>query len=186
MTDDTFSKKMTVQEDATTGYYDIYVLCTGCSGMDGEWGMTSESDLEAALDKRYGIPSLTTGIITTKTQAEIGDILEDLIYGAGSDDLMVKDRLKVETPYVRLDPVAAVSVGEPLVVTGTSNRQEGYAIVVTCKDGKELDPATVPITNGTFTATFDTTGAKEGEYTVKADDGDGHTDEAIVYICAAI
>ena len=182
MMDGTFSKKMTVQEDATTGYYDIYVLCTGCSGMDGEWGMTGEEDLEAALDERYGIPSLTTGIINTKTQEEIDAILEDLIYGAGSDDLMVKLRLKVEMAYVTLDPVADVAVGELLVVTGKSNRQEGYVIVVTCTGPVELAPKTVKIENGTFRATFDTTGAREGEYTVKADDGDGHTDDVKVDI----
>ena len=178
-TDDTFSKKMTVQEDATAGYHDIYVLC---SGMDGVWGMTGEDDLEAALNERYGIPSLTMGIINTKTQAEIGDILEDLIYSAGSDDLMVKDKLKVETAFVTLDPIAAVGIGEPLVVTGTSNRQEGYMIVVTCKGPVELCPQAVKIENGTFEATFDTTGAKVGTYTVKADDGDGHTDEVTVAI----
>ena len=154
MTDDTYSKKMTVQEDATAGYYDIYVLC---AGMDGEWGMTGQEDLEAALDERYGIPSLTEGVITTKTQAEIEDILEDLVTTPGSDDLMVELRLKVETAYVKLDPVADVTVGEPLVVTGTSNRQEGYVIVVTCKGPVELAPHTVKVENGTFGCVFDTT-----------------------------
>jgi hypothetical protein len=63
--DDTYSKKMTVQEDADLGYYDIYVLCTG---MDGVWGITDEENLEAALDAGYNITSLTTGIINTMTQ----------------------------------------------------------------------------------------------------------------------
>ncbi len=183
MTDDTYSKKMTVQEDATAGYYDIYVLC---AGMDGEWGTTGQEDLEAALDERYGIPSLTEGVITTKTQAEIEDILEDLVTTPGSDDLMVELRLKVETAYVKLDPVADVTVGEPLVVTGTSNRQEGYVIVVTCKGPVELAPHTVKVENGTFGCVFDTTDAVPGMYTVIADDGDGHTDEKTVNILPAI
>jgi hypothetical protein len=178
-TDDTFTKKMQVQEDATTGYYDEYVLC---AGMDGVWGMTGEADLEAALEEREGIPSLTEGVITTKTQEDIEDILEDLVYTAGSDDIMVKMRLKVESAYVRLDPVAAVNAGEPLVVTGTSNRQQGFNIVVTCKGPVELEPKVVKIVNDTFTATFDTTAALTGEYTVKADDGHGHTDEVEVFI----
>jgi hypothetical protein len=181
-TDDKYSKKMTVQEDATAGYYDSYVLS---SGMDGKWGTTGEEDLEAALNEGYGIPNLTEGIITTKTQGEIDDILTDLVTTTGSDDLMWEGRLKVETPFVRLDPVAAVvAVGEPLVVTGTSNRQEGFWIVVTCKGPEELAPHTVKIENGTFRATFDTTDAVTGEYTVKADDGDGHTDEIVVRIGA--
>jgi hypothetical protein len=52
------------------------------------------------MDERYGIPSLTEGVITTMTQAEINDILEDLVTTPGSDDLMVELRLKVETAYV--------------------------------------------------------------------------------------
>ena len=181
--DDTFSKKMTVRAAATAGYYDIYVMC---AGMDGEWGMTGEADLEAALNKKYGIPSLTEGVITTKTQAEIENILEDLVMTPGADDLMWKGRLKVEAAYVWLDPIASVGVGEPLVVTGKSNRQEGYIIVVTCTGPVELAPKTVKIENGTFSATFDTTGAIEGEYTVKADDGDGHTDDATVDIAKEV
>jgi PGF-CTERM protein len=181
-TDDTYSKKMTVQEDATAGYYDIYVLC---AGMDGEWGMTGQESLEAALNQKFHIPSLTTGIINTKTQAEIEDILEALVTTAGADDLMQKLRLKVETAYVKLDPVADVTAGEPLVVTGTSNRQQGYVIVLTCKGPVELAPKTVKVENDTFGATFDTTGALTGEYIVKADDGDGHVDEAEVFITGA-
>jgi PGF-CTERM protein len=37
----------------------------------------------------------------------------------------------------------------------------------------------------TFTATFDTTGVPTGTYIVKADDGDGHTDEVEVFITGA-
>ena len=37
----------------------------------------------------------------------------------------------------------------------------------------------------TFTATFDTTGAPTGTYIVKADDGEGHTDEVEVFIRGA-
>jgi PGF-CTERM protein len=90
--------------------------------------------------------------------------------------------LKVETPYVRLDPIKSVAVGEPLVVTGESNRKDGFAIVVTVTGPKELAPATTAVTNGTFEATFDTTGTPVGTYTVKVDDGDGHTDDATVDI----
>jgi hypothetical protein len=53
---------------------------------------------------------------------------------------------------------------------------------VTCKGPVELEPAVVKIEDDTFTATFDTTAALTGEYVVKADDGDGHTDEVEVFI----
>jgi hypothetical protein len=160
-----------VQEDATTGYYDEYVLSPG---MDGYWGMTGEQDLYVAFEKKYGITDLSGPSIAIKTQVEIEDILEDMIYAPGSDDLMVKLRLKVESPYVWLHP-REVNAPEPLVVAGTSNRKDGYTIVITCTGvTTELAPQTVYVENGTFRATFDTTDAVTGEYTVKADDGDGH------------
>ena len=179
-TDYTYSKKMTVQEDATTGYYDEYVLTPG---MDGYWGMTGEQDINVAFDKKYGIKDLSGPSIATKTQTEIQDILEDMIYAPGSDDLMVKLRLKAETPYVWLHPVADVNAPAPLEVGGTSNRKDGYTIVITCIGvTTELAPQTVQVENGTFRATFDTTDAVTGEYTVKADDGDGHVAEEGTFI----
>jgi hypothetical protein len=172
-----------VQEDATTGYYDEYVLTPG---MDGYWGMTSKESLDAAFEKNYGITDLSGPSIATKTQTEIQDILEDMIYAPGSDDLMVKLRLKVETPYVFLHPIPDVTAPAPLVVGGTSNRKDGYTIVATCISATtELTPQTVQVENGTYSATFDTTDAVTGEYTVKADDGDGHTDEVEVFITGA-
>jgi hypothetical protein len=181
-TDDTYSKKMTVLEDADLGYYDIYVLCTG---MDGVWGITDEENLETALDVGYNITSLTTGIINTMTQEEIHDILSDLVNTAGSDDLMWEGWLRVETPYVWLEPIEAISVGDPLVVTGASNRQQGYLVVVTCKGSVELIPQVVKIDDGAFWCVFDTTDATTGKYIVEADDGDGHTDTATVEIVAS-
>ncbi len=179
-TDYTYSKKLTVQEDATTGYYDEYVLTPG---MDGYWGMTGEQDINAAFEKKYGITDLSGPSIATKTQAEIQDILEDMVYAPGSDDLMVKLRLKVETPYVLLHPIPDVTAPAPLVAIGASNRKDGYTIVVTSISAtKELPPQTVYVENGTYRATFDTRDAVTGEYTVKADDGDGHVAEEETFI----
>ena len=179
-TDYTYSKKMTVQEDATTGYYDEYVLTPG---MDGYWGMTGEQDITVAFDKKYGIKDLSGPSIATKTQTEIQDILEDMIYAPGSDDLMVKLRLKAETPYVWLHPVADVNAPAPLEVGGESNRKDGYTIVITCiSPTTELPPQTVQVENATFRATFDTTDAVTAKYTVKADDGDGHVAEEETFI----
>ncbi len=48
----------------------------------------------------------------------------------------------------------------------------------------ELAPQTVQVENGTFRATFDTTDAVTGTYTVKADDGDGHVAVTSVNIIA--
>jgi PGF-CTERM protein len=182
-TDNSFTKKLTVQKDATSGYYDLYVLSPG---MDEVWDMTSNTDLVAAINTKYHIADITDpNDAGTKTQAEVQSMLESLVTSAGSDDLMEQLRLKVESAYVRLDPIADVNAGTPLVVKGASNRQQGFNIVVTCKGPVELEPAVVKIEDDAFTATFDTTDALTGEYVVKADDGDGHTDEVEVFITGA-
>ena len=180
-TDAKYIKKMTVQEDADPGVYSVIVLS---SGLDGLWGMTGQADLEAALNEKYCIPSLSWGIINVKAQDEIKDILEDLVTTPGADDLMWKGKLKVGTPFVKLDPIETVCIGEPLVVTGTANREEGFVIVVTCKGPVELMPQVVKIENGAFKATFDTTDAKEGTYEVKVDDGYGYPADTSVNIIA--
>jgi len=54
--------------------------------MDREWGMTGEQDVEAALHESYNIPSLTDGIIITKTQDEFVAIFGDLTQTPGSDE----------------------------------------------------------------------------------------------------
>jgi PGF-CTERM protein len=175
-TDYTFSKKLDVRSDADTGIYLIAVLTPG---IDGHYGGTTSDNVITAIGNTYG----TLG---TKTLDQMVAIIEDMVTTAGSDDLLFVARIKVETARVTLDPVATVGVGEPLVVTGTSNRKEGFAIVLTVKGPVELAPKTISLeADGTFNATFDTTGAKEGTYTVKADDGDGHTDETTVNIGAA-
>ena len=184
-TDDTFSKKMTVQEDATAGYYDIYVLC---AGMDGEWGRTGQYDLEAALNEKYHIPSLTSGIICTKTQDQVVAILDDLTQSAGSDDLMQILTIKVgdiAKETLTLNPIADVVAGDPLVVTGETSRKDGSIIWITVKrQYQEIVPEAAIATDKTFSATFDTTGAQPGTYTVKANDGYGYTTSTSVNIIA--
>jgi hypothetical protein len=96
LVDGTFSKNLTVQEDATPGYYDIYVLS---SGMDGEWDMTGEASLVEAIKIRYGINITDPADIGTKTQEDIHAILVDLTTCAGSDDLMWGGSLKVVSTF---------------------------------------------------------------------------------------
>ncbi|RLI00413.1 hypothetical protein DRO38_06510, partial [Candidatus Bathyarchaeota archaeon] len=174
-TDYTFTKKISVDVNADTGKYLVIVLSPGS---DSKYGKAGYDSIERALG------DYTLG---GKTQDEIFDIIQDATFGAvGSDDLAWRTYLRVETPTVRLNPVASVAVGEPLVVTGTSNRAEGHTIIVTVKGPVELTPQLVRVENGTFKATFDTTNAVAGIYTVIADDGDGNTDEATVKILPAI
>jgi len=173
--DDTFSKKITVGGDVDTGRYLVLVLA---KGGDNHYGSSAASTSLALALAGYSL--------TAKTQEQLLEILEDATFGqAGSDDLYWAGHIRVESAYVRLDPIASVGVGAPLVVTGTTNRREGFTLILTARGPIELTPQTVRVENGTFEATFDTAGAREGVYNVKADDGDGHTDEATVNIGAA-
>jgi hypothetical protein len=183
MTDGTFAKKMTVQEDADSGVYYIIVLS---SGMDGVWGMTGQEHLEAALDEKYHIPSLTYGIICTKTQEQVIAILDDLTQTPGSDDLMQKLTLKVgDIDSLTLNPIADVVVGDPLVVTGETSRKDGSIIWLTVKKlYYEIVPQAAIATDKTFSATFDRTGAPPGTYTVRAYDEYGYTVATKVNIIA--
>ena len=172
----TFSKKIDVGWDVDTGWYLVAVLSPGLDSVyNGLPSGTGVSDFMTQLQNKYNLAA--------KTQEQILSIIQDATVDApGSDDHLWIDYIKVEYPFVRLDPIADVVLGEPLVVTGTTNREEGFSIVVTCKGPVELSPQTVKVENGAFNVAFDTTDAVVGTYTVKADDGDGHTDEAIVGI----
>jgi hypothetical protein len=180
--DYSYLKDIYVDQDADTGKYMVIVVSPGRNGVYDE--INSPDLLRSEFEAKYG-PVKSLG---SKTQSQIAAIIEDETIGAaGSDDLMVVYYIKVETPMVAINPVTAVAAGEPLVVTGQSNREEGFTIIVTVtgEGEEELTPATVQIENGTFEATFDTIGAVPGEYEVQADDGDGHTDEAVVFITGA-
>jgi hypothetical protein len=164
--------------------------------MDGVWGMTGQYDLEAALNEKYHIPSLTSGIICTKTQDQVVAILDDLTQSAGSDDLMQILTIKVgdiAKETLTLNPIADVVAGDPLVVTGETplvvtgetSRKDGSIIWITVKrQYQEIVPEAAIATDKTFSATFDTTGAQPGTYTVKANDGYGYTTSTSVNIIA--
>ncbi|MBA7524549.1 hypothetical protein ES705_16690 [subsurface metagenome] len=174
--DDTFSKKVDAGANVDTGSYLVVVLS---KGSDDKYGKLGDNNLVEAVVDRYSLSG--------RTQEQILAILEDATFGAaGSDDLSWVGYINVEAPFVTLNPIASVAVGEPLVVTGTSSRKERFAIVITVKGPVELTPRAVLVENGTFSTTFDTTGAPVGTYTVKADDCNGHTDEATVEILPAV
>jgi hypothetical protein len=99
---------------------------------------------------------------------------------------MVKLRLKVgDIDSLTLNPIADVVVGDPLVVTGETSRKDGSIIWITVKKPYyEIVPQAAIATDNTFRATFDTTGAQPGTYTVNANDGYGPTTATSVNIIA--
>ncbi len=169
--DNTFSQKITVDEDADTGRY---VILIASKGMDGYWGnsedTTTTGSLLTAVTDGYGLS------FASKSQEQVLSIVLDVLNRAGSDDLYIPASINVESARVALDKPADVAIGEPLVVTGTTNRKVGHSMLFTATGPSELTPVIVPVESDyTFTATFDTTGATAGTYNVKVDDGDGHT-----------
>ena len=171
--DYTFSLKRDVDKTGIdTGRYLVVVISPGRDGGYGRWNAPT-------------FLGAVTGTVTGKTQSELISIVEDTCDPTLTDDLLWMGYISLETAFVRLDPIKDVGVGEPLIVSGTTNRKDGYPITITVEGPTALVPATVKVENGTFNATFDTTGATVGTYTVKADDGDGHTDETTVEISTA-
>ena len=180
-TDANYIKKMTVQEDADSGVYYVIVLSPG---MDGTWGMTGEQYIEAALDMKYNIPSLTSGIINVKTQDEIVAIFGDLTQSVGSDDIMRMLPLKVgATDVLTLNPIADVVVGNPLNVSGKTSGKDGSMIWITVNSRYQMIAVVITIAmDNAFNVTFDTTGLLPGTYTVRAYDKYGYTTATSVHI----
>jgi len=176
----TFYKKISACDDVDNGRYLVMVLSPGS---DGVWGKTGYERLYNPDDVRDPGTALGEYILVTKTQEEVLEIIEDMTYL--SDDLLWIDMINVQSPFVILNPIAGVGIGEPLEISGTTNREEGYTIVVTVKGPVELTPATVPTINRTFNATIDTADARIGTYIVRGDDGDGNTDDGMVDIGGA-
>ena len=171
--DHRFSKKILVDKNADIGFYIAMVLSTGINEIyDG----IETGNLTEGLKKKYGD-------LTERAQSQLIAIIEDAtIDEAGSDDILWQASLKIESPYVRLNPVEDVHIGEMLEVTGTTNREEGYSLVITVKGPVELIPQISKVKNGNFSAEFDTSSAMVGYYTVRVDDGEGNIDEATVEI----
>ena len=153
-------------------------------GKDGVYGRRGTGDLLDGLEATYAGGDLSN--LAAKTQEQIGAIITDATIGAaGSDDFMKMLQIKIGERMVRLDPVADVEIGSDLVITGISNR-EGRSINVKVTGPSDLGRKSVPVTNGTFTVTFNTSGALPGEYMIEVDDRDGHTDTKSVNITAEI
>jgi hypothetical protein len=172
-----WSVNIDVQEEADTGPYLIFVLSPG---KDGVYDGIRTDNLLTGLAAKYFGGDLSR--LAGKTQEQINATLWDATIGtAGSDDFMKKITLKVGTAKVALYFIADVVIDDDLVITGTSNR-EGHSIIVKVKGPIDLGTKFATVENGKFKAMFSTSEALTGEYTVEADDGEGHKDTTTVNI----
>jgi hypothetical protein len=179
VTDDEFNEDETMTEGLDPGGWVTLVLAPG---VDGEY-MTGEPAGALTL--------AALGVTEGKNQTQILAIIEEVIMGAESDDLMVMHTFEVETPYVRLNPLDNVTIGEPLEIFGTTNREPGTMINISTLEGPTNLSALAEVEwptpdQGIFNATIDTTNAEPGNYTLRADDGDGNTDTTTVELFAPI
>jgi hypothetical protein len=192
--DNTYSKEIHVSDTAYTGRYIVIVLSYGA---DGVFGDTDKSNIIEAMNQKYNNPTLGRWRQNQILTAILGASSDS----PKSDDLFFVRQLAVEAPKsyaVRLDdPIVPVAVGEPLTVTGTSDKKEGSEIIITVEVERpretvkgprviRLMPKIVYVENGKFRATFDTSYSgwfsAIGKYTVLAYDGEGNIDEATVYM----
>ena len=175
-TDDTFEKKIDVGDDVDTGSY-LVILIT--PGPDGKYGKYGDDKLVSSVDA-----ALAPYYFAAKTQEEVLAIIEDAI--ALSDDLLWLDYVKVgKIETLTLNPIGNVVVGNSLEVTGATSRKDGSIIWITVKKPYyEIVPQAAIVEDNTFNATFDTTGAQLGTYTVKAIDGYGYAAATTVDIIA--
>jgi len=172
-----WSLEVEVDEDATTGTYLIFVLTPGKNQLyDG----LKTAELLTGLAKKYFADDLSK--FGAKTQEQIRAMLVEVTTGtAGSDDYLKVVKLSVRRPEVAVYVPAEVIIGENLTIAGSSNR-EGHTIILKVKGPIDLGTKFVTVLEGQFEATYSTTEALTGEYTVEASDGEGHTDTATVTI----
>ena len=192
--DNTFEEDITIPDDADTGRY---VCIVTSPGRDGQYGSSpyGEGDIESALMWEYGSTSMDEflrWIVGRDPDWVLSLVKGATVDKAGSDDLMCVLYFKVESPYVRFNPVESVPVGAPLNVTGTTNREPGTKILILTIAGPMDLPSVVAEVEwiskdqGAFEATIDTTGAIPGTYILEADDRDGNTDTITVEILEAV
>ena len=153
------------------GDYAVIALCEGRDGRtnvieNGKWVIGGENK---TLEERVVI--LTDG-------------------SAGCDDLFMLFNFTIEPAYVSFNPIENVRIGEPLAITGKTNRESGTEIAIWVIEGSTILPAVITmvewptVDHGVFTATIETMGTVLGIYTIKADDGEGNTDTETVELVA--
>jgi len=173
----TWTLDLEVDDDADTGQYLAFVLTPG---RNQEYDGIGTDDLLQGIAVTYFGGDLSR--LAAKNQEQIKAILLDATTDApGSDDFMKTVKVTVGAAELMLYSLEDVVIGDNLTVRGASNR-EGQPIIIKVAGPLNLGTQFVTVADGTFTATFSTLEALTGEYTVEANDGEGHTDTKTVTI----
>ena len=180
VSDGEFSEDITMTEGVNTGTWIAMVFSPGRDGVYGD-SWCGAGNLNSAFP-----PHIFAG----KTQDQIAEILKDYtIDVAGSDDLLCLLTFRVDSlGFVEFRPIEPVVVGEPLNVSGATNREPGTTIAIWTIEGPIMLPPVIAkvewptADQGVFSATINSSGAVPGTYTLEANDGEGNTDTATVEI----
>ena len=167
-----FSKMFPLDECADFGEYEILVLSPGRNGVyDG----IGTGDLKKGILNAYGGYE---SLANYKTQNELVVIIRDAtIEAAGSDDIIQELRVTIESPYIHLEDIEDVLIGDTLKIHGTTNREQGTKIRITSRSDNVALPMAIEEVEwptpdeGVFTATIETAEAVVGTYVVEAEDG---------------
>ena len=172
MKNHSFSKIFPLDKCADLGRYEVLTLSPGRNGIyDG----IGTSDLEKGVFNEYGGYEC---LANYKTQEELVAIIRDAtIDAAGSDDLIQELQLTIESPYIHLEDIEDVLIGDTLKIHGTTNREQGTKIRITSRSDNVALPMAIEEVEwptpdeGVFTATIETAEAVVGTYVVEAEDG---------------
>jgi hypothetical protein len=148
------------------GTYRILVVTPG---RDGAFGFADGGSAAA----------IRTRLTDAKTAAETVTILRDAYGGAGVDDRIVGLNVTATAPRVAVETVSRA--GDDLVVTGTSNRENGTLVLLDLRDGTRPVAAADAEVNasGRWRTTVDVSGVDPGRYALRAETGDALDDRTV-------
>lgn len=186
----TFKAEIRIPEEVYLGFHHVMVLAPGEDGVYGATTRTGGELFDAMLDyiaSKGGCEDVLPG----KSTEQLVDIIAAATFNATDSDDLAVDLTFMGGATVgkvtKLNPIASVVVGEPLVVTGTTELEDGSVVIVSTISGPiDLDPYVVKVENESFCCTFDTSYGKVGTYVMQAEDMKGNIDTETFELLASV
>lgn len=176
----TFKAEIRIPEEIYSGFHYVMVLSPGEDGVYGVTNKTSGELFDAMLDyisSKGGCEDVLPG----KSTEQLRDIIAAATFNATDSDDLAADLTFVGAlsfgEVIKLNPIASVHVGEPLMVNGTAELENDSVVVLSVISGPTDFPGCCcHVENGMFQCTLDTTDAVPGTYVMQAEDKEGNID----------
>lgn len=137
-----FEMTINIPRNASSGVYTVIATIPGC---DRRYGSTSYGEgqfLSALLQCYDKNDDNELDELLGRSPAQLFDyISEAAFYAIGSDDKFAVTVFVVSAPYLKLEAVKSVEIGTPITINGTTNREDGTLVTVTCIAGPTKLPA---------------------------------------------